>query len=52
MMLNYQVFIIKMLCNYISIKIFYIMLKYQVLIIKKSQVKFSSWSKDGHNAHF
>ena len=28
------------------------MLKYIVLIIIKPQVKISSWSKDGHIAHF
>ena len=26
------------------------MLYYQVLVINKSQVKISCWSKDGHNA--
>ena len=27
------------------------MLNYPVLIINKSQVKISSWSKEGHHAH-
>ena len=39
-----------LLHKYISI--YYVMLNYQVLITNKSQVKFSCWSKDGHNAHF
>ena len=37
---------------YKHINIYYVMLNYLVPIINRSQVEISSWSKDGHYAHF